>query len=245
MQPPRRIPPAPPESPALVSCLCVTEDRPGFLPWLVWNYRKQDHPARELVVVDGSEGPSRVPEAADVRVVRCPPGTGIARKRNLALEAARGGVVTWFDDDDWQHPRKLSLLAAALGADGVLAGPRRSWFVDLERGRARPHASHRAIVFNGIGARRSAVAGVRFDERRARAADTAWLAAVKRHTRATPLVLGDVLSFWLCHRENVSNPARRYVFPSPLRAVCEAVGEAAWGDTDAELEALRGRLAAR
>ena len=65
-------------------------------------------------------------------------GTNVARKRNLAVEAARGHWITWFDDDDWQHPRKLSILAAALGDDGVLAGPTQSWFIDLQRARARP-----------------------------------------------------------------------------------------------------------
>ena len=31
------------EVPGLVSCLCVTEDRPAFREWLLWNYRKQDY----------------------------------------------------------------------------------------------------------------------------------------------------------------------------------------------------------
>lgn len=225
-----------------MSCLCVTEDREAFLPWLAWNYRKQDYPARELVVVDGSREPPALPDDLAATVVRCPPGTNVARKRNLAVEAARGSVLTWFDDDDWQHPRKLSLLVDALGDDGVLAGPRRSWFVDLARGRARPHETQRSLVFNGLGVRRAALDGVRFDERRERAADTAWIAAVRGQTRCTPRVVADVLSCWLCHAANLSNPAGRYVFPHPLASVVEAVGEAAWGDTDAELERLRRRL---
>jgi hypothetical protein len=225
-----------------VSCLCVTEDREAFLPWLAWNYRKQDHPARELVVVDSSRELPALPDDLSVTVVRCPPGTNVAHKRNLAVEAARGTLLTWFDDDDWQHPRKLSVLVAALGDDGVLAGPRRSWFVDLARGRARPHETQRSLVFNGLGVRRAALDGVRFDERRERAADTAWIASVRREARCTPRIVADVLSCWLCHGANLSNPAGRYVFPHPLASVVEAVGEAAWGDTDAELERLRRRL---
>src|SRR5918992_1112047 len=185
--------------PRLASCLCVTEDRPAFLPWLLWNYAKQDYRPRELVVVDSSGEPLTVPDDPSVTVVRCPPGTNVARKRNLAVAAARGKLITWFDDDDWQHPRKLSILAAALGDDGVLAGPTRSWFVDLERGRARAHAGGRSILFNGLAARRTALDGVRFDERRARAADTAWLGAVRNHARCTPRIVPHVLSWWLCH----------------------------------------------
>ena len=121
-----------------MSCLCVTEDRPAFFPWLLWNYRKQDYRARELVIVDSSGEPPAVPDEPGVTVVRCPPRTSVARKRNLAVEAARGTLITWFDDDDWQHPRKLSILAAALGDDEVLAGPRRSWFIDLQRESGSP-----------------------------------------------------------------------------------------------------------
>jgi glycosyltransferase involved in cell wall biosynthesis len=166
----------------------------------------------------------------------------VAAKRNLALEAARGDVVAWFDDDDWQHPRRLSLLVEALGPDEVLAGPTRSWFVDLRRGRARPHAGGRTVIFNGSGARREAAAGVRFDERRRRAADTAWLAELQRSARRPAVRLEPVLSAWPCHDRNLSNPASRYVFPLALDAVHAAVGAEAWGETDAELAALRGRL---
>jgi hypothetical protein len=227
------------DEPVLVSCLCVTEDRPAFLPWLFWNFRKQDYESRELVVVDSSSGVRPASRDASVRVVRCPPGTSVARKRNLAVEAARGDVATWFDDDDWQHPRKLSLLVHALGDDGVLAGPRRSWFVDLRRGRARRHDSQRSVVFNGLAVRRAALDGIRFDERRARAADTAWVVAVRRRTLEEPRVVPHVLAFWLCHAGNISNPVTRYVFPQPLAAVRESIGADDWGETDEELERLR------
>ena len=94
----------------LVSCLCVTEDRPAFAEWVLWNFGKQDYANRELVVVDSSRTGSTFHESDCVRVVSAPPGTSVPAKRNLALSAASGEILTWFDDDDWQHPRKLSLL---------------------------------------------------------------------------------------------------------------------------------------
>jgi hypothetical protein len=220
-----------------VSCLCVTEERSAFMPWLLWNYGKQDHPLRELVVVDGSASPLEPPDES-VRVVRCPPGTSVARKRNLAVEAARGELLAWFDDDDWQHPRRLSLLARALGDDGALAGGRRAWFIDLRRARARPYQAARGVVFNGLAVRRSALGDLGFDERRRRAADTAWVNALRCRARVVP----EVLSCWLCHEANLSNPASRHVFAHPLADVAAAVGGADWGDTEARLAAL-GRCA--
>jgi glycosyltransferase involved in cell wall biosynthesis len=224
----------------LVSCLCVTEDRAAFMPWLLWNYAKQDHPQRELVVVDGSSAPLEPP--VGVRVVRCPPGTSVARKRNLAVEAAQGELLAWFDDDDWQHPRRLSILAASLASGAVLAGPGRAWFVDLQRSRARPYDARRGVIFNGLGVRRAALSGVRFDERRARAADTEWLSAVRRGAARRVSVVPDVLACWLCHDTNLSNPAGRRVFTHPLAAVVRAVGGDAWGGTEEHLAQLRSRL---
>jgi Glycosyl transferase family 2 len=228
--------------PALASCLCVTEDRPEFLSWLLWNYRKQDYERRELVVIDSSRARVAIPGEASVKVVRCAPGTGVARKRNLALDAASGAFVTWFDDDDWQHPRKLSILAGALESGAVLAGSGRSWFIDLRRLRARPYEARRSLIFNGAAVRRAALDGVRFDERRPRAADTAWVSSVRRSARGGVHQVREVLSCWLCHEGNLSNPAKRYVFPHTLTDVRRAVGTADWAETDEELERLRDRV---
>jgi len=226
----------------LVSCLCVTEDRPAFAEWVLWNFEKQDFAERELVVVDSSRGASALPESDAVRVLRAPHGTSVPAKRNLALAAARGDLVTWFDDDDWQHPRKLSLLAAAL-AGRQLAGTRQSWFVDLRTGRTAAFRLGAGLLFNSVGFTRALADGVAFDERRERASDTPWVRALRRKTRGRETVLPDPLFFWLCHDRNLSNPAGRRRLDLPLATVRSAIGADAWGDTDAQLDALRGRLA--
>ncbi len=169
----------------LVSCLCVTENRSAFIPWLAWNFAKQDYPRRELVVVDSSDVPCKLP---GVTVVSCARGTSVARKRNIALAAARGTFVTWFDDDDWQHPRKLSILVDALGDDYAIAGACRAWFVDLRRKRARTYESQRMVLFTGSAFRRSALETTRFDEQKMRAADTQWLKTLIQQAQVPPRV---------------------------------------------------------
>jgi hypothetical protein len=226
----------------LVSCLCVTENRSAFIPWLAWNFAKQDYPRRELVVVDSSDVPCELP---GVTVVSCARGTSVARKRNIALATARGTFVTWFDDDDWQHPRKLSILVDALGDDGVIAGARRAFFVDLRRERARTYESQRMVLFTGSAFRLSALETTRFDEQKVRAADTQWLRTLIQQAQVPPRVVSRILTWWLCHDRNISNPATRYVFPNALRDVRLAVGGDGWGDTDAELTRLAERLERR
>jgi glycosyltransferase involved in cell wall biosynthesis len=225
----------------MISALSVTQDRQAFMPWLLWNYRKQDYPVRELVIVDSSPQPVADDRSDNVVVVQCPPGTSVARKRNLALEAARGSMITWFDDDDWQHPRKLSILVSKL-AGAPFAGCRTSWFADLHSGRARRHEGQRNAIFNSLGARRASVTTARFDERLSRAADTPWCTQLRRIHPGGTVTVPQVLFFWLCHRHNLSNPASRYVFDLPMSAIATEVGPENWSGTEQKIAELRTRL---
>ena len=228
----------------LISCLCVTEGRPAFMPWLLWCFDRQRWPRRELVIVDGSSEASPFPDRDDVCVIRVPAGTSIGAKRNRALEAARGAIITWFDDDDWQHPEKLSRLASSLGSGALAAGPSTGWFVDLSTGQCAPHSSPAGhIVFNGAGFLREPALSVRFREDVARGSDSHWmLELAARHPGQTAVLNGPPLFWWLCHQWNISNPARGKQLVRPLSDLKSVLGEDAWADTDVALDALRHRL---
>jgi glycosyltransferase involved in cell wall biosynthesis len=214
------------------------------MPWLLWNYDRQSWPERELVVVDSSSQPLQIAGRPDVRVLHAPRGTGIAAKRNQALAAARGELLTWFDDDDWQHPDHLAVLVAALASGAVFAWSRRAWFVDLEGRRCAAYiGGRRHVVFNGAGFRTAAVCNIAFPEHVPVASDTPWVAAVAAAHPAGGALLGrQDLVFWLCHASNISNPARQYSFDEPLQRLRDLIGAAAWADTDAALDALEARL---
>ena len=235
--------PGPPLPGPLVSCLCVTESRPEFWPWLWWGFAKQDHDHRELVVVDSSPDPV-VCDDPRVRVLPAVPGTSVAAKRNLALREARGSVIAWFDDDDWQHPRRLTLLVGALDSGAAVAGSVRSWFVRTTDRRARGYDAHQGVIFNGLAATSAAIGDLRFDERKRRAADTAWVRALTTSGAGGAAVVPEVLSWWLCHRRNLSNPAAKYAFPEPLARVRQQIGATDWADTDDRLEELVDRMGA-
>jgi glycosyltransferase involved in cell wall biosynthesis len=228
------------ESP-LVSCLCVTEGRAQFWPWLWWNFTKQDHARRELVIVDSSPEPIAAGDPR-VRVVTAAPGASVAAKRNLAVRAARGRLVAWFDDDDWQHPRRLSILVRALASGGRLAGATESWFVDPVGRRARAYRSQLDVIFNGLAVPLADLAGLPFDEPKLRAADTSWVRELSRRAGEGVVAVPEVLSWWLCHRRNLSNPVTKYIFPQALDVVRARIGEPDWADTDDHLAALVYRL---
>jgi len=225
-----------------ISCLCITEDRPAFMPWLLWNYDRQTWPARELVVVDSSAEPLAVARD-DVRVIHAPHRTGVARKRNLALAHARGDIVAWMDDDDWQHPERLARLARALGDGKPYAGAAEGWFLELSTLRCRRYwGAGQRILFNGAGFRIDAARPVRFPEHLRRASDTSWMNALRQRLRTAGKVVDGPLFFWLCHGANLSNPSHKHRFTEGIGTLQARLGDAAWGDTDAELAALQRRL---
>jgi glycosyltransferase involved in cell wall biosynthesis len=227
----------------LVSCLCVTEGRAAFMPWLLWTFERQTWPRKELVVVDSSPAPlvSRGPE---VRVVTAPAGASVPHKRNLALAAARGEIVGWFDDDDWQHPERLTETASAVAAGAAVASVGGAWFVDLLGDGAYAYRAPGGVIFNAAAFSLALARSVRFDERTIVASDAGWLSAVVRAAGgAVHRLRGAPHMFWLCHDDNLSNPRERRPLCFPLAQVRASVGEVAWEGTDAQLAALRGRLA--
>jgi len=129
------IPPAPAASMPLVSCIMPTCDRPGWLLQSVAYFRRQDYPARELIIVDDGRQPVQplLPCDPRIRVLRLERRTSIGVKRNLACEAAAGEFIAHWDDDDWYAPSRLSAQAAPLleGAADITAFDN-TLFFDLE-----------------------------------------------------------------------------------------------------------------
>jgi len=105
----------------LASVIIPTCRRPGFLERALAGLRVQDRPDWEAIVVDDGDGEGI--EAAlglgDPRIAAVPnEGSGQVDARSTALARATGELVCWLDDDDWwDDPGHLSLLAAAAGRE--------------------------------------------------------------------------------------------------------------------------------
>jgi len=226
----------------LVSCLCVTERRPAFTPWLRWCYARQTWPRKELVVIDSSPRPMS-PAANDVRVIAVPDGTNVPAKRNVALGAAQGDYIAWFDDDYWQHPARLTETVPALLEGAAVAGARQSWFVDLLGDGTYPYRTREGVIFNAGLFAAEIARKVAFDEKISRASDAGWLTAVLRQSGAAVRPLpAAVHTLWLCHDGNLSNPRHRHPLCFQLALARNSVGQVAWAETDDQLSALRARL---
>jgi O-antigen biosynthesis protein len=97
-----------------VSCIMPTHDRRLFAAQAIRYFLRQDHPRKELVIVD--DGTDRiadlVPATPAIRYVGVDRRLSLGEKRNIALRESRGTLVAHWDDDDWYHPSYLSRLAA-------------------------------------------------------------------------------------------------------------------------------------
>jgi glycosyltransferase involved in cell wall biosynthesis len=116
----------------LVSCIMPTYDRRPFVAQAVEYFLRQEHPAKELVVVD--DGPEPVADLLpeDRRIVyrRLERRTVLGAKRNLACDLARGHVIVHWDDDDWSAPHRLATQLAALADGADLCGARSLLYYD-------------------------------------------------------------------------------------------------------------------
>ena len=93
-----------------VSCIMPTRaDRRRFLLQAVRCFLRQDHPDRELVIVDdgGDSAAGLLPDDPRIVYLHLPGQHSAGHKRNLAVEQSRGEVIVHWDDDDGSAEDRL------------------------------------------------------------------------------------------------------------------------------------------
>jgi len=117
----------------LVTCIMPTRNRRPFVARAVDYFRRQDYPARELLILDDGEDSvaDLVPGVANVRYVRLDHRLVLGGKRNRACELAHGEIIVHWDDDDWHAPNRISYQVEQLWAHGAtVSGPSRVLYFD-------------------------------------------------------------------------------------------------------------------
>lgn len=224
-----------------ISVLCVTHERPEFMPWLLWNYGRLEWENKELVIVDSSEKKLPASKRKGAVYVHAP-GTNVPAKRNIALEKATGDYITWLDDDDWRHPDSLKELAGLVGEAGSIAGGRVARFMNLQTEEIRFFVQRSQILFASMLAKYDVASEIRFDETMERGSDIDWLTRLIAHNGGGFGFTYDAPSLFLCHDRNLGNQASVHYFNRPLIDFTSEISKKAWGDTPKQLIELRKRL---
>lgn len=222
-----------------ISIIAVS-NRPDFAATLLrYNLARQTYTNLQVIFVDSSKDGYRLPEADTY--IRKDPSACVGELSNAGLDAVEGKHFTFWDDDDWQHPLKLSKMVEYLeGSAQPSIAWSTGWFFSLAK---RLWTSGRIVLPHHIQTLYPAAwkDKARFPLKTP-APDMVY--AKQLHKLGDPYLIGDILvhSFWLNHTQNDSGRGDKgMLFPLDLR---ERIGEY-WGDTEAVLDVISAAAALR
>lgn len=100
----------------LISCICVTANRPDDLLKSIISFDRQNYPNREIVISYPEDDQTsaalvdNIIQLSEIRIVvlTTPATLSIGMARNQAIQASNGDYVCLWDDDDWYHEKRLA-----------------------------------------------------------------------------------------------------------------------------------------
>ena len=102
-----------PDIKPLISVLCLTKDRPEWLPRSVELFLEQDYSRKEIIILDQSAPAKRTILPADPRIRHFffDREARVHDRNSRGILEAQGEILCYWDDDDYFHPERLSLQA--------------------------------------------------------------------------------------------------------------------------------------
>jgi glycosyltransferase involved in cell wall biosynthesis len=101
----------------LISCICITRNRPHLLSVAIFCFKEQCYSHKELVILyekDDIDTATYLDKYTrgdiNIKIVAIERQSGqyLGALRNKAIAAASGDYICQWDDDDWYHPKRLS-----------------------------------------------------------------------------------------------------------------------------------------
>ena len=225
-----------------VSVLCVTHERPVFIPFLMTQFAKQSMADdAELVLIDSSPNPLSMWQGEGIRHVYAAENH-VGRKYQLAQELAEGQALTLWGDDDWHHSRELETAWKVLSGspEASYVGWRESWYYDLWTGRtARYRAPNRRPGASSCLVRTSVARRSRFTK--VIASDTEWFEAFEEDISVT-LQVPMPHALWIVHGGNMTPWLGDIPWDGTFDALMQDVTTEEYESAKRELDRLKRRL---
>lgn len=100
----------------LISCICVTDNRPVLLKRAISCFEAQNYPNKELVISYPKKDLrtktliENIPQSGELNILKLEreDEESVGNARNLAIAKCRGDYICVWDDDDWYHSSRLS-----------------------------------------------------------------------------------------------------------------------------------------
>jgi len=179
----------------LISCLCVTREKPEFLTRVIQCFLSQTYPSKELVIVYEDDDPPtrrlvRTLKQENIRILEVPshPKKTLGELRNISVQASKGTYFCQWDDDDWYHNLRLEVQMNAIINNHKEASILAYWlmydtvnneaFLSLPNPWPGTILCHRNIFGDGL-----------VYEARGRSEDTAFLVELMRRNCLMPVVM--------------------------------------------------------
>jgi glycosyltransferase involved in cell wall biosynthesis len=221
----------------LVSLVVATKGRTAELGRFLKSVSTQTYTPIEVIVVDQNADERLKPISAAfprISLTRLVSETGLSRARNVGVEAARGGLVAFPDDDCWYAPDLLDRVIGRLAGQPAWAGlagrtmsdqtGRPLWRWDTQGGPITRRNVWRRVNSNSMFLR-SAVfqRGIRFDETLGVGAGTPWGSAEEIDLILAALEGGFSIEFApeiVVHHENVFPESSEAEIAKAYRYAC-------------------------
>jgi len=195
----------------LVSCLCLTRNKPRHLARAITCFLGQTYEPRELVVVhrsDDAETKAVLERYADngkivpISLEKDPART-LGHLRNISIERCNGEYFCQWDDDDWYHEDRIRLqVAGALDNHQDASVLTHLLFFDVASGKA--YLSNMRLWEGTLLCRKAALGtSVRY-RALPRMEDSFFMNAVIEHARVYPLVAPQLYIYEI-HQSNTWN----------------------------------------
>lgn len=122
----------------LISCLCVTHDKPLLLQRAIDCFFNQNYKAKQMIILYEDVDCITKKYLASChfpKEIKCIEAVSSIKKlslgelRNLSISMAEGDYVCQWDDDDWYHPDRLVVQMAAMAAQHKPASILSRWTV--------------------------------------------------------------------------------------------------------------------
>lgn len=99
----------------LISCICITKDRPELLQKAINCFKSQNYMNKELVISFPKNDTSTKKIIAQeqhttlkILSIERDEDVSLGEARNQAIKKSNGEYVCTWDDDDWYHPSRIS-----------------------------------------------------------------------------------------------------------------------------------------